>query len=221
MLTKEQAENLKKQIIQHIEESFPEDKKSFAIKRIESMSSSELEEFLVKNNLSMNQTSASGADSKGVSQCVFCSIVSGDIASHKIDENESAVAVLEINPISKGHILIIPKEHTTSHEKESKRNVEKLIKDISKLLEKKLKPKKIIVSHSNLFGHETINVIPQFNDETADSQRHRATPEEILELQKLLSTGKEKTTKKVEKITVKKSKPEKIEKMAWLPRRIP
>lgn len=219
MLTKEQAEAVKKQIIHHIEESFPEDKKSFARKRIESMASEELEEFLKKNNLSMNQTSQ---EANGKSpQCVFCSIISGDISSHKIDENEFAIAVLEINPISKGHILVIPKEHSASHKKEQKKIIEKLVKDISKLLEQKLKPKKVIISHSNLFGHGTTSVIPQFNNETAESERHSATPEEISELQKLLSTRKENPTKKVEKIRVKKSKPERIEEKTWLPRRIP
>lgn len=219
MLTKEQEETIKKQIISHIEESFPEDKKSFARKRIESMNSEELEEFLKKNNLA---TSQEGSSSKGESQCVFCSIVSGDIASNKIDENESAIAVLEINPVSKGHVLVIPKEHTASHKKEQKKNIENLIKNVSKILEKKLKPKKVLVSPSNLFGHEIINIIPQFDDETADSKRNHANPEEILELQKLLSTKKEAQEKKVEKIKTRKPKPEKIdEKKMWLPRRIP
>ena len=128
MLTKEQEGGLKKQIIHHIEESFPEDKREFAKKRIESMSSSELEEFLAKNNLAMGQSN--NKTQLGQQSCVFCSIVSGDIPSHKIDENISAIAVLEINPVSKGHALIIPKEHSASHKKEQKSNIEKLIKNI-------------------------------------------------------------------------------------------
>lgn len=219
MLTKEQEETIKKQIISHIEESFPEDKKGFARKRIESMSSAELEEFLQKNNLMMNQSDSS---EKGNPQCVFCSIVSGDIISSKISENKNAIAVIEINPVSKGHILIIPKEHAISHEKEQKKDIGNLVKNISKLLEKKFKPKSIIVSPSNLFGHEVINVIPQFNEETADSQRHKATPEEISEIHKILASKKDNTNEKAKKVEkIKTPKPKKIEEKFWLPRRIP
>ncbi len=226
MLTEEQAKTVKKQIIHHIEESFPEDKKEFARKRVESMTSSELEEFLVKNNLGTNQAGrgTQGTNTKS-SQCVFCSIVSGEIASNKIAENESAIAVLEINPVSRGHVLVIPKEHTSSHDKEPAKETKKLIKDVSGMIKKKLKPKTIILSPSNLFGHEITNIIPQFTNETVDSQRHHATPEEISELHLLLDMKNDTSEKKSKRIKVKKAKREKIsEKMSekmWLPRRIP
>ena len=51
MLTETQARDIKKQIIAQISATFPEDKKSFAIKRIEEMNPDELEEFLVKNKI--------------------------------------------------------------------------------------------------------------------------------------------------------------------------
>lgn len=45
--------------------------------------------------------------------CVFCAIACGEIPSFKIYENESVLAYLDINPFSKGHTLVIPKNHTT------------------------------------------------------------------------------------------------------------
>jgi len=217
MLTEEQTKTIKGQIIAQIEDNFPPEKKSFARKRIESMNSQELETFLVKNNLAISQSNSRSA-SQGVSQqCVFCSIVSGGIGSNQIDENENAIAVLEINPVSKGHVLVIPKEHTLIQEMENEKNIKKLVKNISGLLKKKLKPKSIATYNSNLFGHETINIIPQFNDETLDSQRSPATPEELLQLKDLLTEKK--------KMSVAERRPKKIkikpEEKAWLPRRIP
>ena len=44
--------------------------------------------------------------------CIFCKIINGDIPSYKIYEDEFILAFLDINPVSPGHILIIPKEHT-------------------------------------------------------------------------------------------------------------
>ena len=45
------------------------------------------------------------------SACIFCSIVSGQIPSLKVFENDSVLAFLDINPISDGHTLVIPKAH--------------------------------------------------------------------------------------------------------------
>ncbi len=43
--------------------------------------------------------------------CIFCKIVQGEIPSAKIFENDQVLAFLDINPLSKGHCLIIPKTH--------------------------------------------------------------------------------------------------------------
>ncbi len=45
------------------------------------------------------------------SDCVFCNIVSGRIPSLKIFENDDVLAFLDVNPISDGHTLVIPKPH--------------------------------------------------------------------------------------------------------------
>ncbi|MDD5054379.1 MAG: HIT family protein [Candidatus Nanoarchaeia archaeon] len=44
-------------------------------------------------------------------KCLFCEIIKGNIPSLKVFENEGCVAVLSIKPVSKGHILILPKNH--------------------------------------------------------------------------------------------------------------
>ena len=43
--------------------------------------------------------------------CVFCAIAAGEIPSFKIYEDDVALAYLDINPCSEGHVLVIPKEH--------------------------------------------------------------------------------------------------------------
>jgi histidine triad (HIT) family protein len=44
--------------------------------------------------------------------CIFCKIVSGEIPSHKIDEDDKTIAIMDINPWTRGHALVIPKEHS-------------------------------------------------------------------------------------------------------------
>ena len=44
--------------------------------------------------------------------CIFCAIAAGEIPSFKVYEDDVVLAYLDINPFSKGHVLVIPKEHT-------------------------------------------------------------------------------------------------------------
>ncbi len=46
-----------------------------------------------------------------MSDCVFCKIVSGEIAAEVLFEDEHVVSILDINPIHFGHALIIPRTH--------------------------------------------------------------------------------------------------------------
>ncbi len=43
--------------------------------------------------------------------CIFCKIIAGEIPSKTIYEDEEFKVFLDVNPASKGHILVIPKEH--------------------------------------------------------------------------------------------------------------
>ncbi|CAN2201287.1 Hit Diadenosine tetraphosphate (Ap4A) hydrolase and other HIT family hydrolases [Candidatus Nanopelagicaceae bacterium] len=46
-----------------------------------------------------------------MNDCIFCSIVAGEIPSHKVYEDDHYFAFLDIFPASKGHTLVIPKSH--------------------------------------------------------------------------------------------------------------
>ena len=43
--------------------------------------------------------------------CTFCEIVSGNLPARVVKETEHTLAFLDIDPIQKGHVLIIPKRH--------------------------------------------------------------------------------------------------------------
>lgn len=46
-----------------------------------------------------------------MNDCTFCKIISGEIPCHKIYEDKDFLAFLDIQPVSHGHVLIIPKKH--------------------------------------------------------------------------------------------------------------
>ncbi len=43
--------------------------------------------------------------------CVFCDIVMGTVPCHKIAETDGEMAFLDIMPLTRGHVVIIPKHH--------------------------------------------------------------------------------------------------------------
>ncbi len=59
-----------------------------------------------------------------MSDCIFCKIITGEIPSTKVFENEHVLAFLDISQVTKGHTLVIPKVH--------KENVYELTPDMAK-----------------------------------------------------------------------------------------
>ena len=211
MLTEEQIKQIREQLIEEINLKFPEEKKSSAIKQLQTMNAEQLEQFLIQNNLIKSKSPGQGIETP---QCIFCSIIDENINSYKIDENKEAIAVLEINPISKAHVLILPKEHN-SDLKKIPREAFTLAKKIAKKIKTKFSPKDVEISPACIMEHCIINVFPIYKNENLNSKRYQATQEELLEIQKILEI-KKKTPKN------KKTKTEKIEaEKLWLPRRIP
>ncbi len=206
MLSEEQAIQIKQQLREQINSTFPEDKKQLALEQIDSMDTEQLEEFLIQNNLIKDEDSSQ--------QCIFCKIIKGEIPTNKITENQEAIATLEINPISRAHTIIIPKIHS---EETSKRSFE-LAQEISDRIKQTFHPRDIEIYTSKMFEHEIINVLPIYKNETRESKRKKAEIKELKEIQKELSSVPE---KKQEIKSIEKPKEIISDKNYWLPKRIP
>lgn len=46
-----------------------------------------------------------------MTDCVFCKIITKEIPSEILFEDEKVIAIMDIKPVSRGHCLVIPKEH--------------------------------------------------------------------------------------------------------------
>jgi len=44
--------------------------------------------------------------------CIFCSILAGDLPAEMVAEDEHTLAFLDINPWTRGHALVIPRRHS-------------------------------------------------------------------------------------------------------------
>lgn len=43
--------------------------------------------------------------------CIFCKIVAGEIPSNQVYGDDYCVAFMDISPINRGHLLVVPREH--------------------------------------------------------------------------------------------------------------
>jgi histidine triad (HIT) family protein len=43
--------------------------------------------------------------------CIFCKIVAGELPGTIVDEDERTIAFMDINPATRGHALVVPREH--------------------------------------------------------------------------------------------------------------
>lgn len=43
--------------------------------------------------------------------CLFCRIIAGEIRSEIVDQDEHTVAFMDINPATRGHLLVVPRRH--------------------------------------------------------------------------------------------------------------
>ena len=44
-------------------------------------------------------------------ECLFCKIVTGELPATRVAEDERTVAFMDINPATRGHLLVVPREH--------------------------------------------------------------------------------------------------------------
>ncbi|MFP3928350.1 MAG: HIT family protein [Desulfobacteraceae bacterium] len=44
-------------------------------------------------------------------ECLFCRIAKGELPCHKVYEDQKVIAFEDINPVSEGHTLVVPKRH--------------------------------------------------------------------------------------------------------------
>lgn len=47
-----------------------------------------------------------------MSDCLFCRIAAGEIPATRVHEDERTIAFMDINPVTRGHLLVIPRTHS-------------------------------------------------------------------------------------------------------------
>ena len=121
-------------------------------------------------------------------QCIFCQIISRKVPAKKVYEDDQCIAILDINPAAKGHLLLLPKEHYAIMPQIPEpilAHLSVVSKHLSQLLLKSLKVDgtTIFVANGLAAGqkaqHFMIHIIPRKEDDNALQFEEKVISKEI------------------------------------------
>ncbi len=114
--------------------------------------------------------------------CIFCKIAKKEITSEIIAETKLFLAFLDINPINKGHALIIPKKHTkniSEMQEPELSNILKFTQEVAKKIKETLNcdgynigMNTDLAAGQTIF-HTHIHIIPRYANDNLKSWPHK------------------------------------------------
>ena len=140
-------------------------------------------------------------------QCLFCSIVEWQVPHYRIYEDNNFIGILDINPASKGHVIVIPKKHykfITEVSEDFSIPIKKITDKIYQVLEADTS---VIINNGLNAGqkvnHISIHIIPRYENDkiSIEWQSNKASEEELKELSQRLMIKQE--APKIKEETIK------------------
>ena len=108
------------------------------------------------------------------SSCLFCEIINKDKNAYIVAENDRAIAILDISPVSDGHTLLITKKHfddISEIDEENWKKIFPLLKNVINKLKEVFQPQGFnVISNmgkvaSQSVFHLHIHIIPKYQQE--------------------------------------------------------
>ncbi len=110
-----------------------------------------------------------------MNDCVFCRIAANKMSVHKIYEDDGTIAFLDVNPISLGHTLVIPKNHATEFQDMSEdlyEHVMSVVQRVARRMKQQLNPQRVGLWIEGFeVPHAHIHVFPLENSGSISARR--------------------------------------------------
>ncbi|MBO5121154.1 MAG: HIT domain-containing protein [Bacilli bacterium] len=111
-----------------------------------------------------------------MNDCIFCKIIKGELPSKTVYEDDLIKVIMNINPTTNGHLLVLPKEHYVDIFDIDEKIINhsfKVIRDtLYPLLRDNLGCEGVTLSENNLLGQEVhhfhIHVTPRYQNDLVD-----------------------------------------------------
>jgi histidine triad (HIT) family protein len=102
--------------------------------------------------------------------CIFCKIIKGEVPSRRVYEDSEFLAFLDVQPVSNGHILIIPKKHVIWMQEADDETIAKIFQTGKKLMIAAKKATKCDFVQVAVAGeqvpHFHVHLIPRYMDDS-------------------------------------------------------
>lgn len=124
---------------------------------------------------------------------IFTRIINGEIPSYKVAEDENFYAFLDINPLMKGHTLVVPKQEVDylfDLDDDTLQKMTVFAKRVATQIKCKIECKKVAMIVLGLeVPHAHIHLIPMNTESDVDFRKEKLnlTPEEFAQIAKELS----------------------------------
>ena len=113
-----------------------------------------------------------------MNDCIFCKIINGELPSKTVYEDDLIKVIMNINPNTNGHLLVLPKEHFVNINDITDEIITHSLKVIREnlypLLKEKLNCEGLTIAENNELGQEIkhfhLHLIPRYPDDNADFQ---------------------------------------------------
>jgi histidine triad (HIT) family protein len=124
--------------------------------------------------------------------CIFCKIIAGEIPAVKVLDEELVIAFMDINPSSKGHMLVVPKRHAENIFQISEGDLATLIKAIKKCAgaaKDALKAEGVTILQLNgkasdqIVPHLHVHVIPRWENDGLSISTWEMKPGDMEQIQ--------------------------------------
>lgn len=108
-----------------------------------------------------------------MTECIFCKLINGEIPSAKIYEDDHVFAFMDIMPLTKGHVLVIPKEHKESIydlSEDQASNLFKVVPHLANVLKESYHPAGMNILNNNgapagqSVFHFHLHLIPRYDE---------------------------------------------------------
>ena len=132
--------------------------------------------------------------------CIFCKVLAGDLPSERIYEDDHAVAVMDINPWTRGHAVVVPRRHAANLfeiEDDELAHVARAAKRVAAMMRDTLGCEGINLLQSNgpaawqTIFHLHVHVIPRYEGDPLALPVHPqpAEPDELAAVAKEIRGG--------------------------------
>jgi histidine triad (HIT) family protein len=124
--------------------------------------------------------------------CIFCKIIAGEIPAVKVLDEELVIAFMDINPSSKGHMLVVPKNHAENIFQISEGDLEAVthaVKRCAKAVKEVLNAEGVTILQLNgkasdqIVPHLHVHVIPRWENDGLSVSAWEMKPGDMEQIQ--------------------------------------